>query len=48
MKVEVVLTGSQRTERPIKVLVEALEQLSNNFLEKWAIRLFESKEKDNG
>jgi hypothetical protein len=22
--------------------------LSNNFLEKWAIRLFESKEKDNG
>jgi 3-phosphoshikimate 1-carboxyvinyltransferase len=30
---EVVLTGSQRmTERPIKVLVEALEQLNNNFL----------------
>jgi hypothetical protein len=47
---EVVLTGSQRmTERPIKVLVEALEQQSNNLMrKKWAIRLFESKDKDNG
>jgi 5-enolpyruvylshikimate-3-phosphate synthase len=47
---EVVLTGSQRmTERPIKVLVEALEQLETIIsYEKWAIRLFESKDKDNG
>jgi 3-phosphoshikimate 1-carboxyvinyltransferase len=44
---EVVLTGSQRmTERPIKVLVEALEQLGQFLMrKKWAIRLFESKDK---